>query len=115
MSDEFEVIWDGSKAFNRGYLNATAEPARPSVPELPDNSHIRKDAHPGNASAVIAALLTERPHTSLEIEQKIGKSQSFIATVFARFRKRGVLRSRLVDGTDYQKSRARALLYWIEP
>lgn len=107
---DYETIWNGSKAFNRGYLGIRAETPR-TPPPLPDWSHLNPD-HRLSLTGLVHAQLREQTFTSWQLQQTLHEPQAAIAGALSRLRRSGVLRSQKRAGWNGH-TRMQVLHYWL--
>lgn len=105
-----EVIWDGSKDFNRGYLGCVGDPVKPAPGVRPSMTVHRMPF--ALAKELVRACLVERPHSIPELQQKTRCSESSIGNVLTVLRRRGVLKSEPNPEARYGSGMSKR--YWIE-
>lgn len=105
----YQTVWNGSKAFNRGYLVMQAEEPR-QPPKREDWSKSFPPPQPTILDRVVVAL-RERPHTSKQLQLHLNATQSAISMALYMLRQTGKLHSVSQSGHP----RARGKSYWIVP
>lgn len=109
-SVDYEVIWDGSKRLNRGYLNAVPEVLKPSEPPVFRNVPLCPPSQP--LGAQIHKLLLKGERTQQQLQAETGAATNLIEAVIRRLRRNGTLRFRLIKTATVSGTRT-VNTYWI--
>lgn len=112
MKPEYEIVWDGSKTFNRGYLNLPSD--IPTAPPAREDLSGRFPADPERQTLIaqIVTCLEAKPHTARDLERATHAKQSPIATCLGRLRREGRLRNKKATAPDGVKHWVN--YYWLE-